>query len=104
MKERGSTAPLFIYKPILLTTQTQTFQNLTVPFWMTLTQISQQPAAFADQFQQASAGAFVMFMQAQMLLQLLDSLIKDGNLDLSGASIAFMHRKSRHQFSFFCTF
>ncbi len=69
---------------------------------MLFTQIGQHTPALTHQFKQPAAGAFVVLVGVQVLLELANSLVHERDLHLRRTGIAVVHRKIANQFGFLC--
>lgn len=74
----------------LLSTQSELGDHPTIPLGIVLPKVVQQPLTLTHHHQQASAAVMVVFVLAQMLGQVTDSLGEQRHLDLGGSGIAVM--------------
>jgi hypothetical protein len=73
----------FAHKPnIGLSAQTQPFHNCSVSLCVLSLQVAQLPTSLADQFEQAPARVFIVFVSAQMVRELVNAAGQQRNLHL----------------------
>ena len=66
---------------LLLTSQTELFDESAVARWIFPVQVLQEPASFADHHEQAAAAMKIFLVRTQMLGQLIDAIREHCDLD-----------------------
>src|SRR5690625_6965887 len=75
---------------VALSAQAESFDQRAVALDLVVPQVTEQPAALADQQQQAPAGVVVMLMGLEVFGQVGDPLGQQRDLDLRGAGVALV--------------